>query len=387
MLVRRDKRHVLFLQGTGSLFFARLAARLEKVEVETSKIHLCFGDRVFWRGSNSVSYKGRRDDWPEFLSTYILENRVTDIILFSDSRPYHCAAVKVAKPMGVNVFVFENGYVRPDWITMEKDGVNGRSGFPTDPAKIRVLCEQAAGKTQEYSVGSPSTPMRLYFGDTTFHTLNFLFGFVFPQYKGFRTVSALSEARGWIKRAITRASKVARSTKALNQLLESTRTIFFFPLQLEHDFQLKVDSPFNSIEEAADKVIASFAENASANTVLLVKNHPLDNNTINREAQTLKLARKYGVADRVVFIETGHNPTILKRSVGMVTINSTLGTGAMFHGVPMCVLGDAIYNVEGLVHDGDLDSFWQAPCPFDYKFSQVFRDALIYFLSGRGALF
>ncbi len=378
MLVRRDKRHTLFLQGTGSLFFARLAEKLRRAEVKTSKIHLCFGDKIFWRGGNSVNYHGSRNDWPAFLSDYILENGVTDIVLFSDARPYHAAAGKIAKNLGVNVFVFENGYFRPSWITMEQGGVNGRSSFPVDPEDIRELCKQAATSTQDFAGGSPATPMRLYFGDTTYHAINFLFGFTFPQYKGFRPVSALAEAGGWIKKALARPGKMARSRKAVDRLLDSKSQIFFFPLQLEHDFQLKVDSPFDSIFEAAEMVIASFAGNAGDDAVLLVKNHPLDNNTIDREAQITELARRHGVGDRVIFAEIGHNPSILKRSTGMVTINSTLGTAALYHGVPMCVLGDAVYNVKGLIHDGNLDSFWQTPQPFDHEFSLVFRQALIY---------
>jgi len=260
MLVRRDSRHVLFLQGTGSLFFAHLSEKLRLVEVETSKIHLCFGDKFFWRGGNSVSFKGSCENWPEFLGNYILENNVTDIVLFSDSRPYHSAAVKIANSLGVNVFVFENGYFRPNWITMELGGVNGRSNFPAEPEKIREICRQAARSTQEFATGSPPTPMWLYFGDTSFHTINLLLRFIYPKYKGFRSVSAPAEALGWIKKALARPGKVARSANVLDRLLESKNSIFFFPLQLEHDFQLKVDSPFDTIRQAADLVMASFAK-------------------------------------------------------------------------------------------------------------------------------
>lgn len=384
MLARGNKRHALFLQGTGSTFFAHLAEKLQDFGLKTSKIHLCIGDRVFWRGGNSVSYKGSFSDWQNFLSDYVLEFDVTDIILFSDSRPYHVVAVNVAKSLGVNVFVFENGYVRPNWITMEVDGVNGRSKFPSEPHQILKLCEQAARSTVEFAGGSPSKPLQLYFGDTTFHALNFAFKFVFPRYEGFRKIPALREAGGWIKKAFVRPWKVKRSQQALEKLFSGAGPVFFFPLQLEHDYQLKVDSPYETIEQASNEVIASFARHAPETARLLVKNHPLDNNTINREAQTLRLARKHAIQDRVVFVEVGHNPYILKRSAGMVTINSTMGTAALYHKVPMCVLGEAIYKVDGLVHQGGLDSFWQAPDELDNQFSLIFREALIYYCQVQG---
>ena len=42
----------------------------------------------------------------------------------------------MAKLRGVRVFVFEEGYIRPDWMTLEHDGVNGHSPFDRDPELI-----------------------------------------------------------------------------------------------------------------------------------------------------------------------------------------------------------------------------------------------------------
>ncbi len=377
MLARCGKRHALFLQGTGSLFFSRLARKLEGVGVETSKIHLCVGDHLFWYGRKSTSYRGSFKNWKRYITTYISENEVSDVVLFSDSRPYHAVATEVAKSLGINVFVFENGYLRPNWITMEQGGVNGRTGFPSEPEEIYKLAKEVSRSTQTYQEGTAGKPLQLYFGDTTFHTLNFLLAFVFPGYTGYRKVSALAEARGWIKKAWCRSTKVKRSESALKKLMDSDTPFFFFPLQLEHDYQLKVDSPFDSIGQASNEVIASFAKHAPLDVKLLVKNHPLDNNTIDREVETLQLARKYGVENRVVFIEAGPNPTILDKTAGMITINSTMGTSALFHSAPMCVLGNAIYKVKGLVHAGGLDSFWITPQRPDQHLCKVFSETLI----------
>ena len=377
MLARCEKRHALFLQGLGGLYFYRLAQILSGLGVQTSKIHLCLGDQLFWRGKNSVSYREPFANWKDYLQKYILDNGVTDIVLFSDSRPYHAVAAALAKTMNVNVFVFENGYLRPDWITMEIGGVNGRSGFPRDTGEIIKLSAQTVSWTRTSAKEVPVRPLKLYFGDTVFHGVNFLTSFAFPGYSGFRKVSALTEAGGWIKKALTRRAKVRRSKAALADLLAGGEPFFFYPLQLEHDYQLKVDSPYNSISQASNEVIASFASHAPDQAKLLVKNHPLDNNVTDREAETARLARLHGVEDRVVFIEAGHNPTILDRTVGMITINSTMGTSALYHHVPMCVLGDAVYKIDGLVHSGRLDSFWKAPQQPDVEFCKVFRRALI----------
>ena len=376
MLARSDKRHVLFLQGIGSLFFARLARKLRALDVKTSKIHLCFGDMVFWRGGNTSSYRGSLKDWPHHISAFLATEKITDIVLFSDSRPYHVVATRIAKAMGVNVFVFEHGYLRPTWITMEQGGVNGRSGFPSKLPEIYKLADKALQTHTEYAGNSKARSKWLYFGDTVYHMINFVTRFIFPRYKRFRNVKTLSEGRGWILRFFQRPGKKKRSKKAFDQLVASHSPFFFFPLQLEQDYQLTVDSPFETMGQAMEKVFASFAKHAPVDAKLLVKNHPLDNNVINREAQTRQLAEKYNIGNRVVFIETGHNPTILTMTDGMVTINSTMGTSALFHQTPMCVLGDAVYKIDKLVHQHGLDTFWNTPQRPDKEVSEAFQQAL-----------
>ena len=50
-------------------------------------------------------------------------------------------AIEAAKARGVAVIVTDYGYLRPDWITLERDGMGGNSLFPRDPAEIRRLAK------------------------------------------------------------------------------------------------------------------------------------------------------------------------------------------------------------------------------------------------------
>jgi capsule polysaccharide modification protein KpsS len=72
-----------------------------------------------------------------------------------------------------------------------------------------------------------------------------------------------------------------------------------------------------------------------------------------------------------------HLPTLLRHAAGIVTVNSTVGLQAMFHGRPVCTLGDAIYALPGLVHQGDLASFWRAPTAVDPVLFGRFRSTVI----------
>jgi len=52
---------------------------------------------------------------------------VTDIVLYGDTRPIHAQAVEIANKLGLSVHVFEEGYMRPYWVTYERGGTNGNS--------------------------------------------------------------------------------------------------------------------------------------------------------------------------------------------------------------------------------------------------------------------
>lgn len=376
MTVKSNDRHVLFLQGPGSLFFYRLSQSLEKGGINTSKIHLCPGDRLFWRKGRNTTYKEGIEKWGDYLTRYIASQNITDIALFSDIRPYHRIATQVAKSLDVNVFAFENGYFRPHWITMQLGGVNGRSPFPSSRKEIEALASQI-GKQDlqpEYTTRLRSSR---YLGDIVFHAINHSFSFLYPKFDGYRSAHPFSEAGGWIKKGAKFRRKKKQSEKVLKEVLAGDQPFFTYPLQLDHDFQLLEDSGFRSISEACENIIGSFVKHAPKETLLLVKNHPLDNNMVDRQADIERLAKRYGATDRIRYVETGHNPSILKRTKGVVTINSTIGTSALHHAVPLCVLGKAVYDIDGLTHKGGLDSFWTSPTPPDMKFFNKFRVALI----------
>ncbi len=375
MLVAPGERHVLFLQGPGSLFFLRLAQAVKAAGMAISKINLCAGDYVFWPVGAATAYRGSLADWPAYIEHYLVSQGVSDVVLFSDSRPYHRRATDIAHSLGINVFVFENGYFRPDWITFEKGGVNGRSPFPRDRDEIIEMAERS--QEQVRPSRNLRRSQRLVLGDVAFHAVTWLGKPFFPRYSRFRSPHPWAEALGWTVKAAQRMGKIARARRNWQAIQALGRKVFFYPLQLDHDFQLSVDSDFTSLTQATTTILSSFAANAPRDAVLVVKNHPRDNNLIDREREVNRLAAEMGIANRVYFLETGSNPDIFHHCKGMVTINSTMGTSALFHDVPVCALGRAVYDVEGLTHQSGLDSFWTAPTQPDPEFFQQFRRAII----------
>ena len=351
-------RHILFLQGPASPFFSRLGAALEQRGHRIGKINLNLGDRLFWRGP-ATAYRGRFSRWQGYLEKRLDQDAVTDLVLFGDCRHYHRTAVELAQARGIAVHVFEEGYLRPDWVTMEKGGVNGFSSLPTTASEVRRLGAELSDPDPPVKSG-PNLRNRVAWDIA--YNLSCTFGRpLYPFYRHHRPWPVMLEYASWIRRLIRMLPEKKRSRLALARLATSEPGFFLFPLQLDSDFQIRVHSDIRSMEEALQVIIPSFAAHAPATDQLVVKAHPLDNGLVNRRRQCQRIARAAGVEDRVIFIEGGSLSRLSRDAKGMVTVNSTSGMVALEQQRPVAALGRAIYDIEGLTHQGPLDEFWEQP--------------------------
>ncbi|MBX9885243.1 MAG: capsular biosynthesis protein, partial [Novosphingobium sp.] len=127
------KRRILLLQGLMGPLFRRLGQGLRDAGHAVHKVNFNGGDRLYWGLPNGIDYRGTLEEWPAALAAILAERRITDVILFGDCRQHHIRATRVCREHGVAVHVFEEGYIRPDWVTLEREGVNGHSSLPRDP--------------------------------------------------------------------------------------------------------------------------------------------------------------------------------------------------------------------------------------------------------------
>src|SRR5262245_23735841 len=111
-------RRALFLQGPNGPFFRRFASDLERRGVEVTKVNFNAGDALFFGGPNAVAFREDPSEWPMFFRTLVAERRIDSMFLFGDCKPIHQAVMPIAKELGVSVWVFEEGYLRPDFITL-----------------------------------------------------------------------------------------------------------------------------------------------------------------------------------------------------------------------------------------------------------------------------
>jgi capsular polysaccharide export protein len=369
------KREFLFLQGLAGPFFSRLGEALSASGNGVHRINFNGGDKLYWKAAGAIDYRGNLDKWPRFLAKILARRNITDILLFGDCRPLHSVAIAVASRVGVKVHVFEEGYVRPDFVTLEAGGVNGHSRLSRSPDFYLDAARTLPPLPDFPPV--PSSFNRRAKEDLAYNLASLVMAPLFPGYRTHRPWHILTEYAGWALRLLRRGAERRRSAATLDRLKADGRPYFVFPLQLDCDYQIRVHSSFIGVQDAIETVLGSFARNAPADTLLVVKGHPLDNGLVDWEKRTLAAAGKIGIADRLLFLESVDIDRLVCGALGLVTVNSTTGTLSLRSGVPTIVLGDAVYDMPRITHQQGLDAFWANPTPPELRVFEAFRRVLI----------
>lgn len=367
-------RVVLMLQGAASQFHWGLACALEGRGARIVKVHVCAGEWVFWPGK-ARSYRDRPRNWRAFVSRLMREEGVTDLVLFGDCRFYHAEAVQVARALGIRLHLFEEGYLRPHWITLEHHGVNAFSDFPRDP---EVLLAEAAllGPAPKARAFHDSFALRALW-DVAWNSNLLLGTLAYPHYRRHAMPHPVLEYAGWLRQFARERATEKRDAAARRILTDSGAPYYILPLQLDGDFQIRVHSDFHDMGEAAEAVFASFARAAPAHARLMVKRHPFDVPLRDRRHQIETMAARHGFADRLTFVESGDIVPLIASSAGVLVVNSTSATFTLSQGVPLKVLGRATYDIPGLTFQGSLDDFWTKAEPPKAELWAAYRRVLL----------
>jgi capsular polysaccharide export protein len=372
---RAQERRFLFLQGPIGPFFRLLAQRLRAGGCAVHRIHFNGGDSQFRSGGGAVAYRGGRRQWPAFLEQRLQQWQITDLVLFGDCRPLHRLAIDAARRQGLEVHVFEEGYLRPNWITLEAGGVNDNSSLPRDGAWYR----EAAQGLPQWDPGTPvigSFPRRAA-EDVLYNLLSWLCTPLFPGYSTHKPWHPFVEYRAGARRFLSRGADRQKRDRVAAELASGSRPYYLMPLQLDADSQIRFHSSFGGMAPAIEQVVESFARHAPLDSLLAVTEHPLDAGVVDQRQVTLRLAQLAGVTGRVVFMRGGSTDPLVQGARGVITVNSTLGVLALSYGVPVKTLGRALYDMPGLTFQPVLHRFWNEGAPPDAALFDCFRRVLV----------
>lgn len=383
------RRSFLFLQGVNTPFFARLADRLAADGHRVSRINFNVGDAVYWGRRDAWSFKQPLENLPGFLDEALVAAAATDMVLFGDMRPVHRPAITLATREGIRSHVFEEGYFRPYWITLERGGVNANSPLPRDAGWYRATGPQVPAAAAESNFSSTLSPRALH--DIAYQLCNLGNGLLYPHYRSHQLVTPRREYAGLARRLALRDLHARRERPIIESLIAGRTPYFFVPLQLDGDAQIREHSIYGGMAPFIADVMQSFARHAQTTTRLVFKIHPLDPDSRDRMTVIRQHEREFDLANRVDCLETGDLAVLLPCARGMVTINSTAGLAALGAGCPTIAMSSAIYSLPGLTFQGGLDEFWRGGVAPEADLYRHFRNIVMYatqinggFYSARG---
>lgn len=371
-------RTFLFLQGPHGPFFNLLARRLKAAGASVLRVGFNAGDRAFWPDTESyIAFKGPLEDWPAALKEIFETHGITDIVLYGDTRAIHADAVAAARARGMAVHVFEEGYLRPYWVTYERDGSNGHSRL------MALTIDEIRKLHASQNFDAPVPPghwgdlrEHIFYG-ALYHWYVMARNRNYPNFKPHRSLNVAEEFRLYLKRLLLIPVHALERFMATRRIQRGAFPYHLALLQLEHDASFRAHGPFAAQSEFLECVIDGFARGAPPHHHLVFKAHPLEDGRAPVPADIKRLARSYGIAERVHFVRGGKLARLLDNARTATTVNSTAAQQALWRGIPLRAFGIAIYGKPELVSDQPLAEFYADPKAPDRKAYRDFRDFLL----------
>ena len=373
-----DHRVFLFLQGPHGPFFNRLAKMLRLAGAEIWRVGFNAGDRAFWFHPQSyIPYRGTTADWPETFQSLIEEKGVTDIVLYGDTRPIHAQAVEEAKARGITIHVFEEGYMRPYWVSYERGGSNGNSRL------MDMTIPQMQAALAQSDMEAPLPPghwgdmrQHIFYG-ALYHWFVMFRNRDYRNFRPHRSLPVTKEFRLYVKRLLLMPFLSADRLIATVRIRLGGFPYHLALMQLEHDSSFQMHSPFETMTDFLELVIEGFAKGAPKHHHLVVKAHPLEDGRVPVRRELKRLARKLGISARVHYVRGGKLAQLLNDARSAVTVNSTAGQQVLWRGIPLKVFGRAVYAQPEFVSDQPLPEFFAKAIRPDNKAYKDYRRFLL----------
>ncbi len=377
-MVTGADRRFLFLQGPHGPFFKRLARMLRAAGAEVWRVGFNAGDAAFWpdRGSY-IAYQDPPCAWPDRFRDIVTEKGITDIVLYGDTRRIHADAVDVARDLGLTLHVLEEGYLRPYWITYERDGSNGNSALmDLSIPQMRQMLADAELDIPEAPAHWGDMRHHVFYG-AVYHGFLLLANRAYRNFRPHRAQSVMEEFRLYLKRLLLMPFLWADRVVATQRIKHGGFPYHLALLQLEHDSSFQSHSPFATMTEFLEVVIDGFARGAPTHHHLVFKAHPLEDGRAPLRREIKRLAAEHDAGDRVHYVRGGKLAQLLDHARSAVTVNSTAAQQALWRGLPLKAFGQAVYAKPEFVSTQPLTDFFARPARPDARAYRDYRHFLL----------
>lgn len=148
----------------------------------------------------------------------------------------------------------------------------------------------------------------------------------------------------------------------------------FVPFQVPSDMQVTLHSPWVRDMAHFLEVVTAAAED-NPDEVFVIKEHPSFKHSVKNHLPP---------HPRVIFANGNITSELLEQSRAVMTLNSTVGIEALLHDKPVITLGEACYNIEGLVQRAqDTAALNKALQNRDFRPDEMLRQQFLGYLWNR----
>ena len=371
-------RHFLLLQGPHGPFYAELSDKLRAAGHMASRVAFNAGDCFEWGNRPDLSrYPGEQADFPAWLAQFIAQHGVSDLVLYGDHRWMHRAAVAVSDAADVQTHFLEEGYLRPHWITYERDGINGGSRLMNlSIERICALARKIPGRDRSAPDQWGAMARHLYHG-LRYHRAVARGSDDWPAMPPARGITLRKERRHALGALLDLPTRALRRRWAQRRLGNSGAPYHVALLQLGHDASVQAHSGYSDMTGFMEDVAKGFASGAPQHHHLVFKLHPFEDGRERLRGVARRLEDDLSLTGRVHILEGERLASLLDTAVSVVTVNSTAAQQALWRGLPVRASGRAIFAKPGLVSPQPMRDFFADPQLPDHDAYLAFRRVLL----------
>ena len=330
-----DVGYILYLDMFGDIVLAH--KHIKKSEFLQSDLESTLESRTLYSEASCLTtddaiYMAR---YMTFLRGFLKENSIDVVLMHNDLRWQHTLAINVCRELAIPYSVTERGLFRPSTTTLDFKGVNANSSLAVlwDEKKEAYM---SCTKTIDYSSLAESRSKsfmdkyRAYAKFGIFIVLSKLGDL-------FKLNTPLKNKEYSLVKYLKLYISQFKSNKKEGSLSGVKGEFLFVPLQVSTDTQILIHSDFDSVQSFISLVEESFYGSPDIKHEkykLVFKYHPMEEGGL--------VEYKFDSRSVVSGIDTGQ---LVRESVGVVTINSTVGFEALCLKKPVAVLGRAFYKL------------------------------------------
>ncbi|WP_374055183.1 hypothetical protein [Rossellomorea sp. FM04394] len=279
-----------------------------------------------------------------FIDRYIESKDIQVICLFNGYHWIDQVAKYIANKRGIEIVYFEDGLFRPYTVTCDHKGINQESSIPRSPDYYDAI--EIDRERMRLYLFQPELEQLKEKNESLFivafvKLLSMLGGLfrIHPNY--YVHITFWQGLKYFVQKKFFSKRRPDR--------LELPKEYVFVPFQVSRDTQILYHSPtIKDMRDLLDLVYESVETiniEQNRNIEVLVKEHPEDMSRNNYQ----DLKKKYKNVQGVTFIKKYGVSKLLNNAAAVITINSTVGVEALARNKKVITLGEAFYNIEGVV--------------------------------------